>query len=85
LPKPVNTDFIVNNETGEVSLSWAEPYDPVLPIGGYKVYKKFNTGPFELVHTTDITSYTDYISLNGLYKYYIRALYYNMEGCPTDI
>jgi len=84
LPKPVNTDFIVNNETGEVSLSWAEPYDPVLPIGGYKVYKKFNTGPFELVHTTDITSYTDYISLNGLYKYYIRALYYNMEGCPSD-
>lgn len=84
LPKPVNSDFVVNNETGELLISWEPPYDPVLPIGGYKVYKKFNTGPFELVQTTNITSYTDYLSLNGLYKYYIRALYYNMEGCPSD-
>lgn len=84
LPKPEIPTFTVDNPTGEVSISWEEPFDPVFPIGGYKVYKKFNTGPFEVVHTTNITSYTDYISLNGLYKYYIRAQYYNMEGCPSD-
>ncbi len=84
LPKPEGADFDVDNDTGAVSLSWNPPFDPVLPVMGYKVYKKFNTGPFEMIQQTTDTIYQDHITLEGNYKYLITAIFLNVEGCPSD-
>lgn len=84
LPKPEGASFAVNNATGTVSLTWNQPYDPVLPVAGYRVYKKFDTGPFTLILQTTDTSHSDQINLQGNYKYYICALFGNTEGSPSD-
>ncbi len=84
LPQPANADFTVDNLTGEVLLTWDPPYDPVLPVMNYRVYKKFNTGPFELIQQTISFSHTDLISLEGDYSYLITAIFYNTEGSPSD-
>ena len=84
LPQPANAAFDVDNLTGEVVLSWEPPIDPVLPVMNYRVYKKFNTGPFELIQQTTGLGYTDVISLDGDYAYLIIAVYLNIEGCPSD-
>ncbi|MDD4224297.1 MAG: C25 family cysteine peptidase [Candidatus Cloacimonetes bacterium] len=84
LPQPANADFTVDNSTGEVTLSWQPPFDPVLPVMNYRVYKKFNTGPFELIQQTTGFSHTDMISLEGQYAYLICAVFYNTEGSPSD-
>lgn len=85
LPKPMSIDFSVDNDTGTVVLTWNEPYDPVLPVMAYKVYKRFNSGPFTFVQETTSTSFTDVISLVGDYKYYVTVRYLNTEGTPSDI
>ena len=84
LPQPANAGFAVDNLTGEVLLSWEPPYDPVLPVMNYRVYKKFNTGPFELIQQTTGLTHTDVISLHGDYAYLISAVFYNTEGSPSD-
>jgi hypothetical protein len=50
----------------------------------YRVYKKFNTGPFELIQQTTGLTHTDVISLHGDYAYLISAVFYNTEGSPSD-
>jgi len=84
LPQPEAASFTVDNQTGLVSLVWNEPFDPVLPVMGYNVYKRFDSGPFVLIQETASTSYDEYISLEGSYRYYIAARYLNIEGCPSD-
>jgi hypothetical protein len=84
LPKPEGVAFDVDNDTGLVSLSWNEPYDPVLPVMAYRVYKRFDSGPFELIQKTTSNSYNESILLYGQYKYYVTALYLTTEGTPSD-
>lgn len=84
LPKPAAVSFTVNNNTGEVNLAWNEPYDPVLPVMAYRVYRKFDTGPFQFIQETTSNSHTEFISLYGNYKYYITVRYLNTEGTPSD-
>jgi len=84
LPAPQGVAFDVDNDTGEVTLSWNEPYDPVLPVMAYRVYKRFDSGPFEFLQETTVNTYSDNISLHGQYKYYITVLYLNTEGTPSD-
>ncbi|NLN85887.1 MAG: T9SS type A sorting domain-containing protein [Candidatus Cloacimonetes bacterium] len=84
LPEPENPAFTVDNDTGTVVLFWSEPSDPVLSVMNYRVYKKFDTGPFELIQTTTGFSHTDHISLDGNYAYYICAVYLNNEGRPSQ-
>jgi len=83
LPAPENAAFTVDNVTGTVVLFWDEPNDPVLPVMSYRVYKKFDTGSFELIQTTTGFSHTDQISLYGNYAYYVCAVYMNNEGSPS--
>lgn len=84
LPAPQATAFTVNNDTGLVTLTWSEPFDPVLPIMSYHVYKRFDTGPFTLLQETTSTSFSENISLIGAYKYYVCAVFLNTEGSPSD-
>jgi len=85
LPKPVGIDFSVDNATGTVSLMWNEPYDPVLPVMAYRVYKKFNSGPFNFIQETTSTDFSEVITLQGDYKYYVTVRYLNTEGTPSDM
>jgi hypothetical protein len=84
LPKPENADFTVDNLTGDVVLTWDPPYDPVLPVMSYRVYRKFDTGPFTMIQETTGNTHTDVISLDGNYSYLIYAVYMNNEGSPSD-
>jgi len=68
-----------------MSLTWNEPYDPVLPVMAYKVYKRFNTGPFEFVQETTSTNYSETLELEGDYKYYVTVRYLNTDGTPSDL
>jgi len=85
LPKPVIVSVTGDNDTGELNIIWTEPYDPVLPIISYKVYRKFNAGIYEMVHETTGTTYTEILTLVGNYKYYIVARYINADGSPSDV
>ncbi|MDD4309284.1 MAG: T9SS type A sorting domain-containing protein, partial [Candidatus Cloacimonetes bacterium] len=84
LPKPLNLTFTLNNDTGALSVSWQVPEDTVLPIMGYKVYRKFDTGPFQMMSHVDSPEYFETLSYLGAYKYYVRAEYLNVEGSPSD-
>ncbi|MDZ4181942.1 MAG: immune inhibitor A, partial [Candidatus Cloacimonadaceae bacterium] len=84
LPKPTSIGFTVNNETGLMNLTWMEPYDPVLPVMAYRVYKKFDSGPFNFVQETTATNFSEIISLHGAYKYFVKVRYLNTEGTPSD-
>lgn len=84
LPGPANADFDVDNDTGLVTLTWEDPYDPVLPVMAFHVYRKFDTGGFQLMQTTNDYTYGETISLEGTYSYYICAVYLNNEGSPSD-
>ncbi len=86
LPHPITPGFTVDNDTGLFQLYWNSPYDPVLPVSGYKVYRKFNADTFHLVATNDVTqtTYTEFLELEGDYKFYIRAMYLNVLGAPSD-
>lgn len=84
LPKPEGISFDVDNDSGLVSLAWNPPYDPVLPVMTYHVFKKFNAGPFEMIQETTSPTFSETISLHGLYEYYVKAVFLNTEGCPSD-
>jgi len=85
LPKPLTIDFNVNNDTGLLNVFWSEPYDPVLPVVGYKIYKKFNAGAFQMVAETTNLFYNETLALEGEYKYYVVVKYINADGAPSDI
>lgn len=85
LPKPLSPDYDVNNDTGLLSISWAEPIEPVLPVIGYNVYRRFDTGPFHLVGNVETTTYSETLELVGTYMFYISVQYLNVEGSPSDM
>lgn len=84
LPQPLSLSFTVNNDTGAFNLLWMEPVDTVLPVMGYRVYRKFDSGPFEMVSETQQTNYAETIELNGRYSYFVRVEYLNVEGSPSE-
>ncbi len=84
LPQPEGADFTVDNQTGLVTLTWNEPFDPVLPVLSYHVYKRFDSGPYAMIQETTANTYSETISLYGDYSYYICAVFLNTEGSPSD-
>ncbi|MDD2331688.1 MAG: FlgD immunoglobulin-like domain containing protein [Candidatus Cloacimonetes bacterium] len=85
LPKPLSVGYTVNNDTGVLNIMWTEPYEPVLPVLGYKVYRKFNAGNFVMVQETTSTTYSEVLELEGRYIFYVVAKYINTDGMPSDI
>jgi hypothetical protein len=85
LPQPFSLSFSVNNDNGLLNINWMAPFDPVLPVLGYNVYRKFDTGPFHLVSTVEETSYSETLSYEGAYQYYVSVQYLNAEGSPSDL
>jgi len=84
LPRPQNIYYSGNNETGELYIYWTPPEDTVLPVVGYKVYRKFNTDQFYLVQESEETTYHEVLSLEGTYVYYIVVKFFNVDGTPSQ-
>lgn len=85
LPAVDSPTFSVNNDTRTVSIMWNDPIDPVFPISAYRVYRKFDSGPYELALETEENNYSEYLELDGHYCYYIVPLYIDVEGTPSSI
>lgn len=85
LPQPQSISYIGNNDTGDLYVFWQPPEDTVLPIVGFKVYRKFNTDQFYLVQDSPEISYHEVLTLPGHYKYYIVVKYLNTDGTPSQI
>jgi len=85
LPPVENTTLEVDNETGSLIIFWAPPSEPIFPISNYRVYRRFDSGPFEKVAENSDESYFEMLVLEGEYKYYITAVYMGEEGAPSDI
>lgn len=85
LPGVSTLNYNLSNDSVQLTLSWDEPSDPVLPVTGYKVYKRFNAGPFQVVQTSAQTAYSEERHLEGSYYYYITTLYGEFEGSPSEV
>lgn len=85
LPQPQGINHTGDNETGDLYIHWQSPEDTVLPVVGFKVFRKFNTDQFYLVQDSEETTYHEVLTLEGQYKYYIVVKYYNVDGTPSPI
>jgi len=85
LPQPQSINYTGDNETGDLYIYWNAPEDTVLPIVGFKVYRKFNTDQFYLVQDSPETFYHEVLTLYGQYKFYIVVKYQNADGTPSPI
>ena len=85
LPVPTEVSFSVNNDSGLFLLGWAEPYDAVLPVNAYRVYRKFDSGPYEMVSETVNMAYSEILSLEGNYEFYVAVNYLNSIGTPSEV
>jgi hypothetical protein len=83
LPGINDVSFELSDDAVELTLSWNPPTDPVLTITGYKVYKRFNSGPFEVVQESVETSFSESRELEGNYYYYVTTMYGSFEGSPS--
>ncbi len=68
-----------------IYLTWIAPEPGTYPVQGYNIYRKFETHPYMLIGATATTSFVEELSATGLYYYYVRAVYAEGEGAPTDI
>jgi hypothetical protein len=57
----------------------------MFPASAYRIYRKFDSGPYTMVLETTETSYLEIIELDGLYKYYVAPVYMGEEGVPMHI
>jgi hypothetical protein len=85
LPTVTSLSFNVDNGTGIFVMLWNTPNDPVLPITGYRVYRRFDSGPYELALETEEMNYTETFSLDGAYRFYVAPMYMTVEGSPSEI
>jgi len=69
------THPVFNIDQNELLIHWTPPLDPVLPLGGYKVWRRLNAGAYEMVALRDVPYYNETLSVLGTYHYYIAAWY----------
>lgn len=73
-----NLDFDVEQDT--LFLTWDAPAEPLYPVLNYKVYRKVNTGYFELLGMFDDNSYSEVLTTLGNYWYYVVVVYQQGES-----
>ncbi|MCB5271238.1 MAG: C25 family cysteine peptidase [Candidatus Cloacimonetes bacterium] len=87
LPAVDSLSVILDEETSILTMLWSPP-DPdfaMFPASAYRIYRKFDSGPYTMVLETTETSYLEIIELDGLYKYYVAPVYMGEEGVPMHI
>jgi len=85
LPQPLGISYTVNNDTGALVMNWQIPQDTVLPVTGYKVFRKFDSGQFDLMAEPFEPVYNETLTFDGRYSYYITVKYLNVDGSPSEI
>jgi hypothetical protein len=68
-----------------VYLSWNAPAAGTYPVLGYKVYRKLGEHPFRLISETMSTQHNERPEQDGVYKYYVRAVYSAGESDLSNI
>ena len=68
-----------------VFLTWIAPEPGTYPVQAYNVYRRFNDHPFIMIGTSAATSFSEELETAGMYYYYVRAVYSEGEGAPTEI
>lgn len=84
MPAVSNFYASVVNEGTAFDMSWEPSPDALFNVENYRVYRKFDSGPFELVQEEIFPYYHEEFSLIGLYSYYVAPMYMGEEGLPTE-
>ena len=82
---PQGVNITVESET-QISLNWATPLcNGGSDITAYNIYRSIDNSPAYLLNNCSSTqlSYTDTLSENGTFTYYITALNQNGESLPS--
>ena len=85
LPAVESFSFFEDDATGNVNLIWAPSSQAMFTASAYRIYRKFDSGPFKMILETEDESYTEIRELDGYYGYYVTAVYMGVEGAPTRI
>lgn len=86
MPTVDNLSFMVDNDTGQFLMMWVEPSGTLFNITGYRIYRRFDSGPFELAAYTEDFSYGEVFELEGIYQFYISPIYMDYyEGGASNI
>ena len=82
LPNPTDLNIACVNPT--VTITWTAPLEPVYTVTGYNVYRRYEDHPYQLVGQSASTTYTEDLTYEGTYYYYVRAVYAEGEGAPSE-
>ncbi len=84
LPTPGSLHLSGQSGQPDVTATWTAPFEPVYAVTGYNVYRRYGDHPYQLAGQTAETTFTETLTLEGTYIYYIRAIYAEGEGAPCD-
>ena len=85
LPAVEDFSYFYDDDTGHVNLIWAPSSQAMFPASAFRVYRKFDSGPFKMVLETEDTAYSEIREYEGDYRYYVTAIYMGEEGAPTSV
>jgi len=80
------TDLTFSGAVGDsiVFLTWNAPVEPIYPILSYKIYRRLNDHPYQMVGQSASASFNEELNTEGMYFYYVRAVYSEGEGAPSN-
>ena len=82
LDPPAALDFDIEQDS--LFLFWDQPSEPPSAVLNYQVFRKVNSGNYELMELTPAASYSEQLALEGDYSYYVVASYDGGESLATD-
>ncbi len=83
LTPATDMDFSVIQDS--LAIFWNAPAEPPSAVLNYQVFRKLNSGPFELMAIVTDTAWGELPAVDGEYLYYVRACYDAGESVGTDV
>ncbi len=81
LTAPSNLQFEIL-EDNNIKLTWNAATSENLI--GYNIYKSYNYGEYDSINHVSETNFTYELTQNGVYRFYVKALYNEGISVPTD-
>ena len=78
-------DFTAGHTEQAVQIHWQPPLQPVLPIAGYSMERRFDAGEFVPMPLGDDTSYMEPLLQPGRYQYRVIAVYAGGTSLPSPV
>lgn len=85
MPPVSNLSSTLSEDKTVFDMSWNAPEAAILNPQNYRVYRKFDSGPYDVVQESLNMVYHEVYSIEGKYLYYVAAIYDGIEGEPTMI